>query len=196
MRSGDRGLMPSPPRRTSSASSREVISQEALLEAVADRLQARHADAGPHEARVHLRRGLAARPQSTTRRPSSRAARLAHELAALRACRAPARRRRRRRSARGARRRRRRRARRSDPASTTLPRSTIAAASQIFSTSSSRCEEMNTVRPSCSTIARIISRNSWMPPGSRPLVGSSRISSSGSASRQRATPRRWRMPIE
>jgi hypothetical protein len=82
------------------------------------------------------------------------------------------------------------------PCVTTLPRSTIAAASQVFSTSSSRCEEMNTVRPSCSTIARIIWRNSWMPPGSSPLVGSSRISSSGSASRQRATPSRWRMPIE
>ncbi len=35
-----------------------------------------------------------------------------------------------------------------------------------------------------------------MPAGSSPLVGSSRISSCGSASRQRATPRRWRMPIE
>ena len=77
-----------------------------------------------------------------------------------------------------------------------LPRSTIAAWSQIFSTSSSRCEEMKTVRPSCSTIARIISRNSWMPPGSSPLVGSSRIRSRGSASRQRATPRRWRIPRE
>ena len=32
--------------------------------------------------------------------------------------------------------------------------------SQIFSTSSSRCEEMKTVRPSCSTIARIIPQNS------------------------------------
>ena len=39
-------------------------------------------------------------------------------------------------------------------------------------------------------------RNSWMPAGSRPLVGSSRISSSGSASRQRARPSRWRMPCE
>src|SRR5450759_398951 len=51
------------------------------------------------------------------------------------------------------------------PCVTTLPRSTIAAASQVFSTSSSRCEEMNTVLPSCSTIERIISRNSWIPAG-------------------------------
>ena len=32
--------------------------------------------------------------------------------------------------------------------------------------------------------------------GSRPFIGSSRINSSGSASRQRAMPRRWRMPSE
>ena len=35
-----------------------------------------------------------------------------------------------------------------------------------------------------------------MPAGSRPLVGSSRISSSGSASSARATPSRWRIPSE
>jgi hypothetical protein len=35
-----------------------------------------------------------------------------------------------------------------------------------------------------------------MPAGSSPFIGSSRISSSGSPSRQRATPRRWRMPSE
>ena len=75
------------------------------------------------------------------------------------------------------------------------PMSTIAARSQVFSTSSSRCEESSTVRPSA-TSSRIRSRNSRMPAGSSPFIGSSRISSSGSASRQRATPRRWRMPSE
>ncbi len=34
------------------------------------------------------------------------------------------------------------------------------------------------------------------PAGSRPFIGSSRISSAGSASRQRAMPSRWRMPSE
>ena len=37
---------------------------------------------------------------------------------------------------------------------------------------------------------------SCMPAGSSPFIGSSRISSSGSPSRQAATPSRWRMPIE
>ena len=35
-----------------------------------------------------------------------------------------------------------------------------------------------------------------MPAGSSPLTGSSSTSSSGSQSRQRATPSRWRMPSE
>ena len=46
-------------------------------------------------------------------------------------------------------------ARRSSPATTTRPRSTIATGSQIFSTSSSRCDESRTVRPSA-TKPRII----------------------------------------
>ena len=49
------------------------------------------------------------------------------------------------------------------------------------------------MRPSA-TSSRIRWRISRMPAGSSPFIGSSRISSSGSASRQRATPRRWRMP--
>src|SRR5215211_3405655 len=74
-----------------------------------------------------------------------------------------------------------------EPCMTTRPWSTIATASQIFSTSSRRCEESRTVRPSA-TKPRIIARNSWIPAGSSPFVGSSRIKSSGSARRLRATP--------
>ena len=77
----------------------------------------------------------------------------------------------------------------------TLPRSTMATASQVRSTSSRRCEDNTTVRPSA-TRERIMSRISGMPAGSSPFMGSSRISSCGSPSRQAATPRRWRMPIE
>ena len=77
----------------------------------------------------------------------------------------------------------------------TLPRSTMATASQVRSTSSSRCDDSTTVRPSA-TRDRIMSRMSSMPAGSRPFIGSSRISSSGSPRRQAATPRRWRMPME
>ena len=66
---------------------------------------------------------------------------------------------------------------------------------QVRSTSSSRCEESITVRPS-PTSERIIARISCIPAGSSPFIGSSRISSSGSPSRHAATPRRWRMPIE
>ena len=77
----------------------------------------------------------------------------------------------------------------------TLPRSTMATASQVRSTSSSRWDDRTTVRPSA-TRDRIISRISSMPAGSSPFIGSSRMSSWGSPSRQAATPRRWRMPIE
>ena len=51
------------------------------------------------------------------------------------------------------------------------------------------------MRPSATKL-RIIARNSWMPAGSSPLVGSSRIRSSGSASSARATPSRCRIPCE
>ena len=77
----------------------------------------------------------------------------------------------------------------------TLPRSTMATASQVRSTSSSRCDDSTTVRPSA-TSERIMSRISCMPAGSSPFIGSSRIRSCGSPIRQAATPRRWRMPIE
>jgi len=52
-----------------------------------------------------------------------------------------------------------------------------------------QCGERSTVRPSA-TKPRITWRNSRIPAGSSPFVGSSRISSSGSASRLRATPSR------
>ena len=81
------------------------------------------------------------------------------------------------------------------PWRTTVPRSTMATASQVRSTSSSRCEDSTTVRPSA-TSDRIISRMSCMPAGSSPFIGSSRISSWGSPIRQAATPRRWRIPME
>ena len=77
----------------------------------------------------------------------------------------------------------------------TRPRSTIATASQVRSTSSSRCDDSITVRPSSARLT-IIARISCIPAGSSPFIGSSRISSSGSPSRHEATPRRWRMPIE
>ena len=55
---------------------------------------------------------------------------------------------------------------------------------------------MNTVLPSSSTNERIIWRNSAIPAGSSPFDGSSRIRSSGSVRRLRATPSRWRIPSE
>ena len=77
----------------------------------------------------------------------------------------------------------------------TVPRSTMATASQVRSTSSRRCDDSTTVRPS-DTSDVIMSRMSSMPAGSRPFMGSSRMSSWGSPSRQAATPSRWRMPME
>ena len=52
------------------------------------------------------------------------------------------------------------------------PPCTIAMSSAIFSTSSRRCDEMNTVLPSSSTNERIIWRNSAIPAGSSPFDGS------------------------
>ena len=62
--------------------------------------------------------------------------------------------------------------------------------------SASRCEDSSTVvRPSRPS-RRISSRTSRMPAGSRPLLGSSRISSCGDLSRAAAMPRRCFMPSE
>ncbi|CAM5684387.1 hypothetical protein STENM223S_04845 [Streptomyces tendae] len=66
---------------------------------------------------------------------------------------------------------------------------------QDCSTSASRWLETITVRPAAAY--RIItSRISRICGGSRPLVGSSRISRSGRPSMAWAMARRWRMPCE
>ena len=67
--------------------------------------------------------------------------------------------------------------------------------SATASTSASRCEESSTVPPR-SAKPRSSPRIQRMPSGSRPLAGSSRISTSGSPSSAWARPRRWRMPSE
>ena len=67
--------------------------------------------------------------------------------------------------------------------------------SATASTSASRCEESSTVPPR-SAKPRSRPRIQRMPSGSRPLAGSSRISTSGSPSSAWASPRRWRMPSE
>ena len=82
-----------------------------------------------------------------------------------------------------------------EPCRTIRPRSTMATASHVRSTSSRRCDDNTTVRPSA-TRERIMSRISRIPAGSSPFIGSSRIKRWGSPSRQAATPSRWRMPIE
>ena len=80
-----------------------------------------------------------------------------------------------------------------------LPRSTpceiTTTSSTLWATSDSRWLDTSTARPraACSRSSPRIQR---MPGGSRPLVGSSRISTSGSPSSAAAIARRWRMPIE
>ena len=66
----------------------------------------------------------------------------------------------------------------------------------ICSTSLSRWLETKTVTPYSPGRRRISSRISWIPAGSRPLVGSSRISSGGRPIRAMASPRRCTMPSE
>jgi hypothetical protein len=71
----------------------------------------------------------------------------------------------------------------------------ITTSSTDCATSASRWLETSTARPlaACSRSSR---RIQLMPGGSRPLVGSSRISTSGSPSSAAAIASRWRMPIE
>ena len=66
----------------------------------------------------------------------------------------------------------------------------------IFSTSESRWLETKTARPCSPASRRTSSRISRMPAGSRPFVGSSRMSTAGSERRACAMPTRWRMPSE
>ena len=53
--------------------------------------------------------------------------------------------------------------------------------------------ETSTVRPSAAS-ARIRVRTQWMPSGSRPFTGSSKMSTAGSPSSAEAMPSRWPMP--
>src|SRR5215211_822060 len=81
------------------------------------------------------------------------------------------------------------------PAATQRPRAKMATRSQVWRTSESRWLDTNTVWPS-SPRPRSRSRTSLMPAGSRPLAGSSKISTSGSLSSAAARPSRCRMPSE
>ena len=85
--------------------------------------------------------------------------------------------------------------------SSTVP-SAISRPARITPTRSLTCSispirwlESSTVRPPCAS-ALMNARISAMPAGSSPLVGSSRISSSGSLSSAAATPSRCFIPIE
>ena len=68
--------------------------------------------------------------------------------------------------------------------------------SAIWSISESRWLETMTVQPKRPGISRTSWRISWMPEGSRPLVGSSRSSSLGRPMSAAAIPRRCLMPSE
>src|SRR5918911_100087 len=81
------------------------------------------------------------------------------------------------------------------PSATSRPCWITPTRSQICSTSPSRWLESRTVRLPWPTL-RMRVRISAMPLGSRPLVGSSRISNSGSLSRAAATPSSCFMPCE
>src|SRR5512132_2567307 len=78
---------------------------------------------------------------------------------------------------------------------TNRPRAMITTWSTVWATSASTWLETSTVRP-WSASCRRKPRSQWTPSGSRPLAGSSRISTWGSPSRAVARPRRWRMPSE
>src|SRR5579859_7533026 len=55
--------------------------------------------------------------------------------------------------------------------------------------------ETSTVRPSAASV-RMRVRTQWMPSGSRPFTGSSKMSTAGSPSSAEAMPSRWLMPSE
>ncbi len=81
------------------------------------------------------------------------------------------------------------------PCTMTRPRLRMTARLQTSSTSWSRCDDRKTVMPSLPSW-RMSSRTSFMPCGSRPLVGSSSTMTSGLWMSARAMPRRCRMPWE
>jgi len=78
---------------------------------------------------------------------------------------------------------------------TNRPRCRTATRSQSCSTSVRTCVERNTVLPLRASSA-MRPRTSTTPPGSRPLVGSSRITSVGSRRSASAMPARWLIPVE
>ena len=78
---------------------------------------------------------------------------------------------------------------------TSLPDLMIATRSARRCTSSSSCEERNTVRPSA-TVSRTSRSNSFCISGSRPEVGSSRMSSSGRCMNASTRPIFWRLPLD
>jgi hypothetical protein len=80
------------------------------------------------------------------------------------------------------------------PSATTRPAERITTRPQVSWTSVSTCVESSTVF--FSPRARIRALRRVTSAGSRPLVGSSRIKTSGSASRAWARPTRWRKPFE
>src|SRR6185437_10612514 len=81
------------------------------------------------------------------------------------------------------------------PCATRRPWSMITTESMVCATSASMWLETSTVPPSAAN-PRSRPRSQRMPSGSRPLAGSSRISTSGSASSAVARPSRCRMPSE
>ena len=81
------------------------------------------------------------------------------------------------------------------PSETMRPRLMRPIRLQIISTSGMMWVEKNTVFPRFFR-PRMRSRTSARPMGSRPLIGSSRMTSSGSWSSAWAMPTRWFMPLE
>ena len=83
----------------------------------------------------------------------------------------------------------------SPPVATSRPRARIATRLHSASASLSTCELKNTVHPR-SRRPRISARTSRRPSGSRPDIGSSKITSSGSLRSACAMPTRCSMPLE
>ena len=77
----------------------------------------------------------------------------------------------------------------------TLPRPMMIRWSAVSAISLIRWLETNTVRPSAARVLNIW-RIQWMPSGSRPLTGSSKIRIGGSPSMAAAMPTRCFMPSE
>ena len=79
------------------------------------------------------------------------------------------------------------------PTSMSFPSFMTAFSAAMYSTSETMCVEMSTMRPRANSLSRL--RKRTRSPGSRPLVGSSSMSTSGSFSSAWAIPtRRWVPP--